>query len=268
MADWVRTLLDPATQIHFAVNGFTAVLSTWCFYDRTLPETLLYYTAEGAVEGQIEGKPFTLEPRSCLAMAADIEHSFHGQRDHMPSVYHIRIDVQSDGCRVTHDEPMIVLSGVPTLEALFEQIHDEHMLARPLAIERQHGLLAMAYVGIHRLQQRQHEPDAGLNAAQRRRLFRYVSRNAAHWPTPAELAEELRLSHDYFTRLFTTTFGIPPRTWLMHDRIQRAAIRLSESQLSISEVAAEFGYNEPFLFSRQFKQVIGVSPRAYRQSRR
>ncbi len=42
-------------------------------------------------------------------------------------------------------------------------------------------------------------------------------------------------------------------------------VRLLESQLNISEVAQEFGHRDIVFFSRQFKQVLGRSPRTYRR---
>lgn len=83
---------------------------------------------------------------------------------------------------------------------------------------------------------------------------------------PAALPHGLRLTPDYFARIFRRTYGVSPRTWIVRERIKLAALRLTESQLSIGEVANEFGYGDIFFFSRQFKQVMGRSPRSYRRS--
>src|SRR5690606_6844081 len=93
------------------------------------------------------------------------------------------------------------------------------------------------------------------------------STHLASWPTPAQLAKQLRLSHDYFARRFAATFGMSPRSWLVQQRVSHGAYRLVDTNLTISEVAAELGYDDPFLFSRQFKQVMGQSPRDYRRQR-
>ncbi len=42
-------------------------------------------------------------------------------------------------------------------------------------------------------------------------------------------------------------------------------MHLVESKLSISQVADEFGYADIYLFSRQFKEETGLSPRNYRE---
>ena len=51
----------------------------------------------------------------------------------------------------------------------------------------------------------------------------------------------------------------------MRERIRLASIRLVDSDEKIQTIARQLGYNNPYLFSRQFKQVMGVSPRVFRQ---
>lgn len=53
--------------------------------------------------------------------------------------------------------------------------------------------------------------------------------------------------------------------WLVRERLRWAAQRLSESDIAIGDLARQLGYPDIFSFSRQFKQVHGVSPRAHRR---
>jgi AraC-like DNA-binding protein len=53
---------------------------------------------------------------------------------------------------------------------------------------------------------------------------------------------------DYFARL----------------KIQRACMLLDRSTLRVKEVGAKVGFSDPYYFSRSFRQVMGISPRAYR----
>ena len=48
----------------------------------------------------------------------------------------------------------------------------------------------------------------------------------------------------------------------MRQRIQHAAAQLGRED-SISAVAERFGYDDLFLFSRQFRAVIGMNARAW-----
>ena len=107
--------------------------------------------------------------------------------------------------------------------------------------------------------------DGQLRPRQREELEKWAHRDGKVQVAPAQLASQLGLSPDYFTRLFRKTYGVSPRAWIVRERIRMAAARLLESNLNISEVAGEFGYQNIFFFSRQFKQVMGQSPNQYRR---
>ena len=109
--------------------------------------------------------------------------------------------------------------------------------------------------------------EEGLSLAQRLHLHRLLEERAASGIAPSELAASLQLSPDYFARQFRHSFGIAPRTWIKRERVRLAAQTLLESNLSVKEVAHHFGFSDIFLFSRQFKQVTGQSPSAYRAAR-
>jgi len=55
---------------------------------------------------------------------------------------------------------------------------------------------------------------------------------------------------------------------IIRARMGRAARLLEETSLPISRIAMEVGYSETGNFSRGFREVLGVSPRAYRESTR
>lgn len=61
------------------------------------------------------------------------------------------------------------------------------------------------------------------------------------------------------------TVGMSPRTKLLYERIQVAAVTLLETQKSITQIAGDLGYTDIYLFSCQFKQITGYSPREFRK---
>lgn len=70
-----------------------------------------------------------------------------------------------------------------------------------------------------------------------------------------------------FRRRFTDIVGICPQDWLQQQRIDQARALLLHSDKPIAGIADELQYCDPAHFARQFKQRVGLSPRAYRQSR-
>jgi YesN/AraC family two-component response regulator len=49
-------------------------------------------------------------------------------------------------------------------------------------------------------------------------------------------------------------------------RIEKAQNMISTNILSLSEISASIGFNDPLYFSKVFKKYVGLSPKQYRMS--
>jgi AraC family transcriptional regulator of arabinose operon len=83
------------------------------------------------------------------------------------------------------------------------------------------------------------------------------------WSVP-ELAERAALSRAQFTRRFIAQVGTSPARYLIQARIDRAHQLLTETTMSVTQVAATLGYTDIAYFSRQYKRHTGHSPRRAR----
>lgn len=81
----------------------------------------------------------------------------------------------------------------------------------------------------------------------------------------AELANRVHLSANYFGEVFKQTTGLSVQHYINKHRIDRARVLLEESNQGITEIALDVGYDDPNYFSRMFKRMCGMTPRAYRQ---
>ncbi|HEY4248557.1 MAG TPA: AraC family transcriptional regulator [Lacunisphaera sp.] len=80
-----------------------------------------------------------------------------------------------------------------------------------------------------------------------------------------ELASAAGLSVPHFCSLFRRQVGFAPIDFLIRQRVQRACKLLDTTDLSISLIAAEVGYEDAYYFSRCFRRILGYSPRTYRK---
>ncbi|ADL53321.1 AraC family transcriptional regulator [Clostridium cellulovorans] len=92
----------------------------------------------------------------------------------------------------------------------------------------------------------------------------FIDKNYTRDLSITEIAEYLKLNRNYMTKIFKEAVGVTPKTYLINYRIRKAAALMNNSYLTISEISTMVGYSDPLLFSRMFKKVIGLSPRAYR----
>src|SRR5438094_2706096 len=96
-----------------------------------------------------------------------------------------------------------------------------------------------------------------------RRLLRAKDRMdaASHedWPVP-RLAQVSGVSGAHFARSFKDAFGVPPHRYLLTRRIERAVALLRDTDLAITDIAFETGWNSLGTFGRVFRDIMGESP--------
>ncbi len=85
--------------------------------------------------------------------------------------------------------------------------------------------------------------------------------------TIAYLAEELHLSPSRLRQLFALELGVAPKSYIRKTRLRRARILLANSSLSVKEVMAAVGFNDPSDFSRAYRRLFGVTPSVCRECR-
>jgi len=93
----------------------------------------------------------------------------------------------------------------------------------------------------------------------------YIQQNYTRSFSLIELSESIGVSKSYLSRIFKTDTGISLWDYLNRFRIQKAKELLLLTDESITEVAADVGYEDVSYFSRVFRKIAGCSPRAYRQ---
>lgn len=79
-----------------------------------------------------------------------------------------------------------------------------------------------------------------------------------------EITQKSGMSRRSFYRAFTDLTGKTPITYLLNLRIARAAHLLQTTDKNITETAFDCGFEDSNYFSRQFRKIIGITPRAYK----
>jgi len=99
------------------------------------------------------------------------------------------------------------------------------------------------------------------------RLRRYVEEHYRTSVTQEELAKVAACSVPNIYRIFSKNFGLSPRNYVNKVRLEKAAILLETSALSVTEVAQGVGFEDAVYFSRLFKEKYGISPKNYRAAK-
>ena len=81
-----------------------------------------------------------------------------------------------------------------------------------------------------------------------------------------ELSKMIGMSSVYLNKKMSALTGKTTSEYVRTIRLKRAAQLLEKSDLTISEVAYEVGYNSPKYFSKYFKDEYGILPSEYRKN--
>ena len=81
----------------------------------------------------------------------------------------------------------------------------------------------------------------------------------------SELASACYLSPSQFHKRFKAEFGVSPLRYVLKLRIMKACKLLAGDTISIGEVAERCGFDSQSYFTKQFRELTGMTPRAYRK---
>ncbi|MEN6371741.1 MAG: AraC family transcriptional regulator [Armatimonadota bacterium] len=98
-------------------------------------------------------------------------------------------------------------------------------------------------------------------------LIDRLNNTVGEQPDYSALAEELCMSVSTLRRQFKIFVGVPIHTYLLRRRISAACELLIHTELPLKIVAERLGYRDVYFFSRQFRQLTGLAPSRFRQSK-
>lgn len=96
-------------------------------------------------------------------------------------------------------------------------------------------------------------------------VLEYVRDNFSESIELKELAALVHLSISQFERRFQKVFQISPLKHIMNVRIRAASLRLITTNDTISSIALECGFYDHSHLTRNFRKMMGASPREYRK---
>ena len=79
-----------------------------------------------------------------------------------------------------------------------------------------------------------------------------------------DMADVAGLSPFHFSRVFRSTVGIPPGEFSAALRLQQAKQLLLETDLSVTDICFEVGYESLGAFTTRFSRLVGISPGQFR----
>lgn len=93
----------------------------------------------------------------------------------------------------------------------------------------------------------------------------YIIDNLAEPITIKDVADQLHISERHLSRLFNQELGQPFTTYIRKERIRKAGILLSDSDIAIKDIALQTGFSSVHYFTNVFSKEMDMPPGKFRE---
>ncbi|GAB4382401.1 MAG: hypothetical protein Kow00121_42550 [Elainellaceae cyanobacterium] len=104
----------------------------------------------------------------------------------------------------------------------------------------------------------------GLTRTQLQQVLDYIHTHLDRDLSLTELAEVINVSPTYFASLFKQAIDISPHQYVIQQRVERAKLMLSKTDLAIADIALQVGFSSQSHLTQQFKRITGMTPKQIR----
>lgn len=95
-------------------------------------------------------------------------------------------------------------------------------------------------------------------------VIEFIEQNITQKLSLNVIAEHVNMNESYLSRLFKKEVGKNMTHYIQELRMKRALALLQDTDLQVKEIAASVGIDDPFYFSRIFKNIYGKSPTQFK----
>ncbi len=233
----------------------------------TMPDYDLWLVLAGQGAGRVNDTPVTVRANSLMMFRpGDVAEFGHHPNDPL-TVISCHYDFVDPATSAPSDLPAEWLPGrhlqLARTSRLSDLLHRIMRLRRdphPLRQLESASVLLSALIEVY-LQEAQAQGRLIPQIDPRlQEVLDYIAAEPSRRPTLSQAAAVAGLSPVYLSRLFSAQLGTTFRRQLLQVRLERAYQLLAESPMSVAEVARALGYDNVFLFSRQFSRWFGQPP--------
>lgn len=240
----------------------------WQTEDITFPQHRFYYIIEGKCTIRINGKTYFGIPGRWFFIPAGVPCGYINDSTKSFAQYWVHFDLihSNEDLIASLELPAYIDtptdSPVPKLFSQLNQCDASDMLSDKLKLTSLMFSLFSEY--IYRSGDMPvrtfYEKDA-----KSQKLMRYIERHLQDDLSNTSLASYMHMDVRNFIRYFKQVTGNTPAKYIANLRMARAQTLLTETDMRISDIMYQVGIDDLPLFSKMFKRVYSLSPKAYRE---
>ncbi|MBL9134277.1 MAG: AraC family transcriptional regulator [Verrucomicrobiales bacterium] len=236
-------------------------------------QTIFIHCSEGRGWCRCGGKEHPVGPADLIVIPPQVSHAYAASAQEPWTIrwFHAvgsRIPVFARELGTFAEQPVVRLPAEIALASLFEEMlgtleqgyTPAHLLYASQILSHLLGRMVWC-----RNQTGRETTDPHHRVAQ---SLEYMKQNLSQRVRVQDLAKLAGLSLSHYSALFRDLTGYAPMEYFIGMRMHQARQLLDTTALSIKEIAAQVGYDDPLYFSRAFHEVNDVSPTQYRDERK
>ncbi len=112
--------------------------------------------------------------------------------------------------------------------------------------------------------EKQELSDGALDGLKLQQVKDFIEDNLAEKLTISDMAAVVHMSQFHFARVFKAATGESPHRYVTQRRMERAKVLLNVTKFPVAEIAYRVGFYNPSHFTSQFRKLMGMTPKKYR----
>ena len=228
------------------------------------PMAELLYVDKGTVHSVADGRELVLDQGNMVLYAPEQWHMQYAQKEQAP-------------CMVTVSFWAKGLDWERLSNRIFAASRETAELLRQILAAQNSGnadsIFSLLTLLLLRLQAEAGNEKAGVTEISVsgentiiRRAQQYVQEHIEEKLTVSTVAEKIGVSASYLTALFHKHLAFSPGEYIRRIKLGRSKQLIREGRLNFTEISESLQYSTVHHFSRQFKQMFGMTPTEYAKS--
>lgn len=238
--------------------------------NRGCPQAILIYCQGGKGSLHMDNSIHCIRKGYLIIIPPDTPHIYQANRADPWSIFWIHFTGEQTrsilgSLGVTQKNPLLYVPDTRLISDAFEEVYaclNYHYSDAGLLAMTSELLRLFSLANLHRgfpCAQRQSAEDRVMSTRD------FMERHLNMPLTLEDLARHSGQSVPYYSKLFKKQTNQSPLAYFIQLKIRKACELLDQTGLSVQEIGAKLGYDDPYYFSRLFKKTQGCSPTAYRK---
>lgn len=233
---------------------------------------IFLYCTQGKGSVRIKEREFTLRANQHVVLPKETPLRYGASEKDPWSIYWVKFDGEKGSIFArAMAEPTTVLPSVHSRAEqrieIFENLYA--VLCGELSLDRlnyaniafAHFIATFRFIDLFRIADEQPRHVEGMV----NRVTLYMKENLERRLTLGEIARYAGYSESYFYRQFVRQTSLSPIDYFIHLKINKAAIYLLKTSMTVAQIAAKLGFSSADYFSRTFRRVVGISASDFRK---